>query len=226
MFRKILIAEDRDIMNAGVSQALAQLPKAECIHARYCDEAYLKIRVAISAGEPFDVLISDLSFIPDGKDHTLTSGEELIAAVKKIQPEIKVIVFSIEERAFRVKSLFENLHISGYVSKGRHGIAELKAAITAVYESGEKFLSAELAHVRNDKSINEIDNYDIELLKLLAKGMTQDQISAQFKESGIGPNSVSTVEKRINKLKINFRANNSIQIVVKAIELGILNPIN
>jgi len=226
MFKKILIAEDRDIMNAGVNQALEQLPKAECMHARYCDEAFLKIRRAIQDGEPFDLLISDLSFIPDGKDHKLTSGEELITAVKKLQPDIKVIVFSIEERAFRVKSLFENLDISGYVSKGRHGIAELKAAIAFVYEGEERFLSAELAHIRNDKSINEIDNYDIELLKLLAKGLTQDQIAAQLKESGINPSSVSTVEKRINKLKINFRANNSIQIVVKAIELGILDPIN
>jgi len=163
-----------------------------------------------------------LSFKSDHRENKLTCGDELIEAVKKIQPDIKIIVFSIEDKSYRIKSLFNNLGINAYISKGRKSIPELKNAIESIFKTEEKNISSELAHVLNDKSLLEIETYDISLLKLLSNGCTLDEISITFKNSGIIPNGSSSIEKRINKLKIYFKANNNVHLIAIAKDLGLI----
>ena len=177
MFKKVLVAEDFDSISIAVGQALKELSVSKIHHAKYCDDAFLKIKKALYDKEPYDLLVSDLSFKIDHRKNKLNSGEELIAATKKMQPDIKTIVFSIEDKSFRVKSLFNNLGIDAYVSKGRNSIPELKKAISEIFNSNSKMLSPELAHALRDKSLIEIETYDIEILKLLSKGYTLDEIS-------------------------------------------------
>lgn len=226
MFSKVIIAEDIDGLNFAVKQALRELdiPEEEMDYAKYCDDALLKIKGALQNNTPYELLITDLSFKEDYRKETqkLHSGEDLILAVKKEQPNIKVIAFSIEDRPYRIKSLFEKYEINAFVMKGRNSIPELKHAITTVFESDKKYISPNLSHVLQDKTANEIDAYDLDLIKQLSLGITQDEMEAKFKELGITPNSKSTIEKRINKLKINFKANNTVHLIAIAKDLGLV----
>ena len=222
MFNKVLIAEDLDSISIAVIQALEELSIVEIHHSKYCDDAFLKIKKALHDGAPYDLLISDLSFKPDHRENRLASGEELIQAVKKIQPDIKTIVFSIEDKSFRIKSLFKNLGIHAYVSKGRESIPELKKAIQRIYNNQEIEFSSEVEYALRDKSLFEIEAYDITLLKSLAKGFTLDDISSEFKDSGIIPNGSSSLEKRINKLKIYFKASNNVHLIAITKDLGLV----
>lgn len=222
MFQKVLIAEDLDSISFSVVQVLQELAVLEIHHAKYCDDAFLKIKRAIHDNVPYDLLISDLSFKTDHRENKLISGEELIEAVKKEQPTIKTIVFSIEDKSFRIKSLFNNLGINAYVSKGRDSIPELKKAIERIYDNEEKIVSAELSHALRDKSLFEIESYDIALLTSLSKGSTVDEIASEFKESGIAPNGISSLEKRINRLKIYFKANNNVHLIALAKDFGLV----
>ena len=79
-----------------------------------------------------------------------------------------------------------------------------------------------MTHALLDKSLLEIELYDIELLKLLAKGFTQEEVSIQFKETGTIPFGASSIEKRINKLKIFFKANNNVHLIAIAKDLGLV----
>ena len=146
----------------------------------------------------------------------------MIAAVKKVQPNIKTIVFSIEDKSFRIKSLFNNLGINAFVSKGRNSIPELKKAIQGVFDNDTKILSPELSHALRDKSLIEIESYDILLLKSLSRGLILEEIALDFKNSGINPNGSSSIEKRINKLKIFFKANNNVHLIAIAKDLGLV----
>ncbi|MNF36641.1 Response regulator receiver domain protein [compost metagenome] len=222
MFQKVLIAEDLDSISFSVVQVLQELSVAEIHHAKYCDDAFLKIKKAIYDNAPYDLLISDLSFKTDHRENKLGSGEELVEAVKKEQPTIKTIVFSIEDKSFRIKSLFNNFGINAYVSKGRNSIPELKKAIERIYANEEKIVSAELSHALRDKSLFEIESYDIALLKLLSKGNTVEEIATEFKDSGITPNGNSSLEKRINRLKIYFKANNNVHLIALAKDFGLV----
>lgn len=222
MFKKVLVAEDFDSISITVGQALEELSVSEIHHAKYCDDALLKIKRALQDNRPYDLLISDLSFKIDHRQNILNSGDELIASAKKIQPEIKTIVFSIEDKSFRIKSLFTTLEINAFVSKGRNSIPELKKAITGVFNNQQQTPSAEVSQALRDKSLIEIETYDIQILKLLSKGYILEQIASEFRGLGISPNGNSSLEKRINKLKTYFKASNNVHLIAIAKDLGLV----
>lgn len=221
MFKKVLLAEDIDSINAGVIQALNEVGVAQIDHVKYCGDAILRIRKAVLDNTPYDLFISDLSFEPDYREDKIKSGEEAIAQARVIDPDIKILVYSVENKSFRVKSLFEKNGINGYVLKGRKSLDELKIAITQLYNQDEIYLSSSLQHILKEKTVRQIDDYDIKIIKQLAEGITQDDLEMRFKELGITPNSKSTIEKRISRLKDHFRANNTVHLISIAKDLGI-----
>jgi len=222
MFKKILIADDIDSINLGI---LSQLKKNDVSidHVRYCDDAILKIKSAIRVDKaPYDLLISDLSFKPDHRIANLKSGEELISEARKEQPEIKVIAYSVDERKFRIKALFDALEINAFVSKGREGSVDLSNAIKSIYNSDEKYISPHLKHLLNDASVLEIDENDIEILQYLSKGFSQEETAKTLQELGKSSSSLSSIEKRVNKLKITFKAKNLAHLVSITKDMGLI----
>jgi two-component system, NarL family, captular synthesis response regulator RcsB len=222
MFTKILIVDDIDFNNEAAVQSLKELNITTIDCSKYCDEALLKIKKAQKDNQPYQVVISDLSFKPDHRSENLKSGQELIQVVKQLFPKIKIIAFSIEDKPYNIKTLFDNYKIDGYVLKSRNSMQELKKAVETIYTSDQNFLSAELQYIHQDKTVNEIDNYDITILKHLSLGVLQENMETKFKELGITPSSKSTIEKHISKLKIYFQAKNTVHLVSITKDLGII----
>lgn len=221
-FQNVLVVEDVDSTNMAVVQALQELDIVNVEYSQYCDDALLKIRKASSLGTPFELLVTDLSFRELRPNDQLTTGMQLIEAVKKDFPLIKIIVYSIEDASFRIKLLFEKYGINGYVIKGRKSIPELQKVVQDLFFSKDVVISSQAQAAISDKSLLEIESYDIELLKLLAKGNTQDNIGIIFKQSGISPSSSSSVEKNISRLKEYFGANNNVHLIAIAKDLGLV----
>ena len=222
MFKKVLVAEDLDSISIAVVQVLEELQVPVIHHVKYCDEGLLKVKKALADNEPYDLLITDLSFKSDHRKVDLTCGDELIEAINKVQPKLKKIVFSIEDKSYRIKTLFNDLGINAYVSKGRNSIQELRNAIESTFNNEEKILSSDLSFNFNDKALIEIESYDISILQLLSKGYILESISKEFKDLSITPNGTSSIEKRINKLKIYFKANNNVHLIATAKDFGLV----
>ncbi|HEY1195294.1 response regulator [Flavobacterium sp.] len=222
MFKKVIIAEDFEEFNLAVKQTLNDFNIDNFQHAKYCDDAFLKIRKAIQDNEPYDLLISDLSFKKDHRDVKIESGDELIQKVRELQPDIKIIAYSVEDKNLRIKSLFEDSEINAFVLKSRNSIEDLKKAIKIISTSEEKFISSEVASALQEKGNYEIDDVDIKILKYLSTGTSQDEIIEIFKKSDIKPNSKSAMEKRLAKLKDFFKANNTIHLVSITKDMGII----
>lgn len=221
MFKKVLIAEDADFMSSGIKAALEsiEIPKIE--YAKYCDEAFLKLKKAWLDNEPFDLLISDLSFLENPNPQRLETGEDLISEAKKLQPLLKTIIFSVEDKPFRVQQLCKELKINAYVWKSIHGERELKTAIELVYND-TFFISPKLSHVLKKKESFEITDYDVFLLKKLAKGLDQRGICKELEINKIKPNSISSVEKRLKILKESFNAKNPTQLIAITKDFGLI----
>ena len=220
MFKKVIIAEDLDAMNLGIQQVLKDLNIENFQHSKYCDEALLKVRKAIQDNEPYDLLISDLSFKTDHREVKIANGDELVQKVRELQPNIKIIAYSVEDKSYRIKSLFDN--VDAFVSKGLNSIEDLKKAIHLLYSSDETFISPEVASALQEKNNFEIDDLDINILKQLSAGTPQDDISNTLKELNFKTISKSTIEKRIAKLKDFFKANNNVHLVSLTKDMGII----
>ena len=98
MIDKIIIAEDQEIANLSVQRTMEELRIPQVDHAFYCDDALQKITVARQKGEPYDLLITDLYFESDGIAQKIAGGFDLVREVRAIQPKIRILVFSAENR--------------------------------------------------------------------------------------------------------------------------------
>ncbi|MFD1294209.1 response regulator [Lutibacter holmesii] len=222
MFKKVLIAEDKDFINFGVRSELEKIGVAEIQYVQYCDEALLKLKSAQLNNAPFDLLISDLSFDQDHNTQKITSGDALIKEVRSAFPELKIAVFSVEDKAYTIQTLFNEYKINAYVWKGREGLRELKRAIQLIEQSNRIYISPELSgHIATDNAV-EITAYDIFLIECLSQGLLQGQISEKLKELGKSPSSVSAVEKRLKFLKEHFNATNPAHLVAMSKDLGLI----
>ncbi len=219
MFKKILIAEDFQDTNKGIVNALESRLQIDFIQEElYCDKAYNRFKVAYKKGQPYDLLITDLTFNEDHVARRLTSGKELIDAVRSIDKDIKVIVNSMIENPPEINPLFAEQKINGYVCKGRNSLNDLINAIQEAYQN-RTFVSPQL-NLNTANSVFEMDKYDLMILKDLADGYTKKEISENLKKQNISPNSESTIDKKVSKLFDEFGAKNTHHLIAKLIKQG------
>ena len=222
MVEKVIVVEDFDVINSGIISALQEIEIKEIDSSSYCDEAFYKIKKAYLKNEPYDLVISDLSFVNDGTPQKLKSGEELIEKIRKEYPDLKIIVFSVEDKSYRIQHLYNNLKIQGYVWKNRNGLKELINAIHSICTTDKFYISPDLNSLINPKKAVEITDFDIFLIKYLSLGFLQDTISKKLKAEGITPSSRSAIEKRLKILKEHFNAKNPTNLVAIAKDFGLI----
>lgn len=220
MFKKVLIAEDHEVRNLGVVNTLTDLQIQNFDFVSYCDDALHKIKTAAEENNPYDLLITDLSFEKDHFKQTINSGQNLISEVRKIHSDLKIIAFSIEKKPKIIDDLFKVYEINGFVSKGRNDGKELKNTIKRVLKNEIVIPQEILNSIRNHSY--DFTEYDITLLELLAKGWKQDAIENYFKENNIKPDSKSAIEKKLFDLRENLNAKNNIEMIVICKDIGII----
>lgn len=219
MFKKILIAEDFQDTNKGIVHSLEVNLQIDIIQEElYCDKAFNRFKVAFESGEPYELLISDLTFKESHVDRRLTSGIDLIKAVRNIDKNVKIIVNSMIDNPSEINTLFKDQKINGYVCKGRNSLNELITSIQEVYQN-RTFVSPQL-NLNSSNSVFEMDKYDIMILKDLAEGFTKKEISEKLKKLNISPNSESTIDKKVSKLFDEFGAKNTHHLIAKLIKQG------
>lgn len=205
MFKKVLVVDDIDSMNHAVASVLKEFKIEQVEYAQYCDNAYIKAKKAIQDGEPFDLLICDLSFKSDHRKVKIASGKDLIAILKKEDPDLKVIVNSIEDHSHTVKALWDSNNIEAYVCKDRQGMKELKEAIFSV-SRGEIYNSPRIERSLKQGNLIILNDFEINLLRHVSNGLTHQEIQENFKENQISPSSKSAIEKRLKELREDFNA--------------------
>lgn len=221
MFKSVLIAEDHESISISVKKTLAELGVVQTDYVYYCDDAVMRIQKAIKAAEPYELLITDLSFEEDHRKQQVLTGAELIMAVRKIQPTIKVLVFSGETKPAVIDHLFTSLQINGYVRKARNDAKELKQALAAIYK-GNRYLSGDVKQNIKEKNAYEFSDFDIMIISLLSNGKLQKDIPTYLQQHQIKPSGLSSVEKRLNLMKETLGFAKNEQLVAFCKDMGII----
>lgn len=221
MFEKVLIAEDHESSNISIRKALEDFGVAGHDYVYYCDDALSRVSQAMRGGNPYDLLITDLSFDDDDIPQKISSGTELIKAVRELQPGIKVLVFSAESKPSTIDRLFKDLNIDAFVRKARRDVTELKQALEAIFNK-KTFLSTEIRRSIQLGNTYEFKEYDIVLISSLSKGMLQKDIPRYLQKHEIKPYGLSSVEKRLSYIKeaLNFTKNE--QLIAFCKDIGVI----
>ena len=219
MFKKILIAEDFQDTNKGIANTLENKLQAEHIQEElYCDNAFNRIKVAYNNGDPFDLLVTDLSFQEGPVERRLKSGKDLIRAIRQVDSNIKIIVNSMVDNPMEINSLFKDYKINGYVCKGRNSLNELVMAIQETLQN-RTYVSPQI-NLNTTNQVLELDSYDLFILQNLSEGLTKKEISQKLKDEKISPSSESTIDKKVGRLFDKFGAKNTHHLIAKLVKLG------
>lgn len=201
MFQKVLIVEDHQGMNYSMQRTLEDLgiPNDSRNSVYYCDDALSRIQKAIREQQPYELLITDLSFAEDDREQVIKDGKALITAVKTVQPNLKVMVFSSEGRLAEAQKLFNELQIDAYVPKGRGDTQDLKSAIQTVFEN-RKYISVNLKKAINERTYT-FEPLDKAIISLLAQGIQQKDMQPHLEAMNMKPNGLSSTEKRLKTIR-------------------------
>lgn len=182
---RVVLADDHGIIIDGVKSILEKEGGLEVVHTTNQASGVLDYVKQHS----FDMLITDFSM--PGMD-----GLTLIRTVKRVLPEVKIIVLSMHDEVHLVKEILKS-GVNAYVLK-KDTQQELLAAIREIL-AGRIYLSNDI----NKLLITNLDNQDEnklltdrerEIVKLIAKEYSNKQIA---EELFISERTVETHRKNI-----------------------------
>ena len=225
---KVIIVEDDKLELKGTQQILqTEVPEAEIIGTATSSEEYWRL---------MKESVPDLVLLDLGLGGSTTIGVEICRHTRERFPDVKVLIFTGEilNEKLWVDSLDAGCH--GIILKSgelltRDDVLSTMQGNRLVFNRPilsvivDRFRESVLSRVsRNEAVIDyEIDEYDERFLRHLALGYTKDQI-ASLRNMPFG---VKSLEKRQNdlvqKLFSQSAGVNATRLVVRAIELGILD---
>lgn len=221
MIDSVLIAEDHESANISIQKTLQDLGIEDAAYVYYCDDALAKIKTARQQGKPFDLLITDIFFEEDSQVQRLAGGMELINAAREEQPDLKVLVFSAENRPATLEHLYNKLQVDGYVRKARNDSKELLQAIEEIAQN-RRYFPRHISQLIRQKNSYDFTDFDIMIISLLANGVPQKNIPTHLELQKIKPSGLSSVEKRLNHIKGVLEFSKNEQLVAFCKDMGII----
>lgn len=221
MFKKVLIVEDHEVANLSVQHTLHALDIQNVKYVYYCDHALSWITTALRDQQPYDLLITDLYFEEDGQPQQLKGGMDLVQAVRSLQPDLKIIVFSSEGKPQLVSELFTKYGIQAYVRKARRDGQYLQQALQSL-SLGHTYRSPDIEQLLRKDNIYEFSSLDIAIIEMLAAGLLQKEIPDQLRQRNLNPSSVSSIEKKLRHIKDMLGFSKNEQLIAYCKDLGII----
>ncbi len=210
---RILLVDDHDLVREGIGLLLQERGAS----------AGCEVVGAVSTAEealdfvrrnPVDVVFLDLR-LPG------MSGEEAVRRLLAIRPELRILMLSVTATGPLPRRALNDGAV-GYLTKGC-SVDEMIHAVRKVMDGG-RYISQEVAADlvfsdlpgSGEEMASQLSNRELQILKLLAEGMTPKEIAAHL---SLSPQTVSTYKKRLNQ-KLNTRS--TVELLRVAMEYGLI----
>lgn len=205
----ILLADDHQIFSDGLKLVLEISPDLRVLHS--VNNGRDAVDIAIS--NEIDVVLMDINM-------PKLTGLEAIKEIKKLKPEIKIIVLSMHNSFYTIKQALQ-VGANGYLFKSTNR-DELIEAINRVMDD-EIYLSADISKTvlegiqQQESTGSELQEHELstrerEVLSLIAAGYTNPQVGEKLFIS------TETVNKHRKNMLIKFGVHTTAALVRLALE--------
>jgi DNA-binding NarL/FixJ family response regulator len=203
---EILIVEDHPIVANGLQKLILEKGIASKCSIAYCIKDCMNFLKIFTP----DLILLDFQ-LPDG------NGNAVCKTIKQSNDHIKVLAISSYREQSIVKLMIDS-GASGYVIKNASE-EEITDAINTVL-AGNQYLCNDLQEISPESnSFSIISNREIEVLQLVADGLTTAEIAAKLYIS------TSTVDSHRNNIMLKLNANNTASLIRIAIQKGYVSYI-
>lgn len=189
MNERILIADDHYVVRAGTALVLeSAFPELTIDFA----ENYEQVQKHLTT-QPYNLILLDI-------DMPGTQYKKMIPELKRIQEDLKILVFSGHDKDVAIQYIREGAE--GYLSK-QSSEKEIRGAVKSVLEKGYYYPSELIGLIIQNKQSNpeeKLSAREHEIFNLLASGIGNLEIANKL---DIQMSTVSTYKKRIFK-KLNI----------------------
>jgi len=201
---RILVVDDHPVVRDGLRAVLALQPDCEVVgEARNGEEA-----IARFAGLRPDVAIVDLRLPGVG-------GLEAIAAMRRLDAAARIIVLTSYGGDSELQQAVDAGAL-GVLLKGASG-QEVVQAVRQVHR-GQPCIAPEVAEcLREWKSLPALTAREIEVLRLVAEGLRNQQVADRL---GVSPN---TVKIHVNRILEKLGAQDRTEAVTRALRRGLIS---
>ena len=199
----ILLVDDHNLVNEGISRIISS------------NKNYFVAAQLTNGQEAIDfVRTNEVNIVIMDVNMPGIDGITATLEIKKINPEVKVIGLSMLGDFGTIHKMLES-GADGYLLKNTSG-EELFNAISSVL-SGKTYLNAELQQIvlkgmHEKKNIPYLTKKEKEVLKLIAKGLTNKEIAVNLR------NSEETIKSHRKNIMSKFDIRNTAELVRFAIE--------
>lgn len=175
MKTKIFIADDHKLVLDGLSFIVKSHSEFELVGTGENGKEALRFLENLK----IDILMTDL-------DMPEMNGQELTKEVKKLYPQVKVLVLTMHDEKGVIKNLM-NLGADGYILKNSDQNEMIRALETI--RSGKKYFSSDVAMALNSEKedsqskselIHDFTERELEIIKLLANGLSNKEIGTEL----------------------------------------------
>ncbi|WP_233752719.1 response regulator [Flavilitoribacter nigricans] len=214
MIKKILIADDHQLVIDGIKLMLSTETDLECVADAHSGQEVLDYL----QNKPVDMVILDIN-MPD------LNGVETCRILQRDYPEVKVLALSMLKEASLIKLMLKN-GAHAYVLK-HAGKEEVIQAIRKVF-AGQNYYSEEVSEIimaslagqstkeKPQSPFPQLSRREKQVLRLIVDEFTTAEIAEKLHIS------FGTVETHRRNILIKLGARNTAGLVRTAIEYGLL----
>lgn len=200
---RVMIVDDHPVVRAGLASMLATRPEVEVVGMAPNGEAALETLRSLEV----DVTLLDLRMAKMGGIEVLREMRRLAAASRAII----VTSFVTDEEIYQAVQA----GAWGYLTK-ETGLDLMMKAIVTVH-SGRRFIRGEIAdRLVARMSRGDLTQREFEVLKLVAKGLTNKEIGKSLSISSL------TVKNHVNNILVKLEVSDRTEASTVAISLGLI----
>ena len=211
---KVIIADDHKLIREGIISLICKFNIVKSV-AEVSEGRELIDMINV---EKPDLILMDLQM-------PVLNGIEATIHIKTKWPSIKIIILTFHSENKFIIHMIQN-GVDGYLAKNTNSI-ELEKAIKSVMQGNfygdrgvNEAILAEVKYPRNNipsfKTDIDLNKRELQTLMLMSEGLTNFEIAEKLYLSK------RTVEGYRNNLLYKLEVRNSIELIVKAIKLGLI----
>lgn len=195
------IIDDHNLLLNGLKDIVVDMEDITSVDTFSSAEEFLEQ----NASNKYDIIITDI-------DMPGLSGSELVATIREVDKEQKILVLSMHKDHVMINNLF-NMKVNGFLGKNSSP-NEMQTAISEILNKGN-YITKEIEEILNpttDKNEYNLTKREIQIIQLISRGESNKTIANQC---FISETTVKTHRKNI-MLKLDLR--NTAELVRFALE--------